>query len=282
MRVNLPLTDFSTFKTFVGSIYFALVLIYPVIVLYSFMIAFAVGRAHSTGAWFGMWRANKLTWKYVFLMSVLSLGVFYWGFRMVSLDFLIFFTTFLFAFHFFFDEYELQGSTIQWRTLLSGLNPLMVVWSYLLIIYYNLPISLHIVFVGSVILLLIECIHTDEMNWFFVQSKLHLVFIWLAAIMNIRIQDILGVLLTFHYFFWFIFPVYKLHKYKRSERDSFIMILILIIASSLFFAGTKDTYSQEIYDMARTTFMVLTIIHILGTAPFGYLFGLKRSLYVTK
>lgn len=86
----------------------------------------------------------------------------------------------------------------------------------------------------------------------------------------------------FHYFFWFVYPVYKLHKYKRSERDGFIMLLVILLGTSFYLAITNSHFSPEILQVGIKTFLVATIVHILSTAPFAGALGLKQPLYITK
>lgn len=282
MKVDLPLKSFSFVKVAVGAFYLLLSVLAPVIAFYSFFIALAVGRAHGVGAWIGMWRAKRITWKYVTWVAAISMIVSYWGMQMISTEYLIFFTTFLFAFHFFYDEYELQEQKLVFSNFFAGLTPLVIVWAHLINAYYKLGISITTLALLTVVLLLVEAIYTTEINWFFIQSKIHTLFIWAAILTGLPIQHISGLLLTFHYFFWFVYPVYKLHKYKPDERDGLVMILILITLSSLYFAITKNNYSLEAYTVAVKVFMVGTIIHILATAPFAELLGLKTSSHIQK
>jgi hypothetical protein len=279
MQVSLPLRSFPFFKIAIGIIYFVSVFISPKIALASFFIALLVGRAHGLGAWLGMWRGNRITWKFVIWMSFLTLIVSYLGTRVVSFSFLSFFTTVLFAVHFFFDEFELQDTPIHKHNIIAGFTPFFLVVLYLFNSYYKIGIPFYFFIITLTSLLALEVFLLKKIDWFFIQSKVHLIFIWLAIVTELKPQTILGVLLTFHYFFWFIYPVYKLHKYKREERDGFIMILLLLVSTSVYFATTNQSYGQEVYELAVKAFLIGTIIHILSTAPFGYLFGLKRSRF---
>jgi hypothetical protein len=279
MKVYLPVQSFSGYKVLAGALYLMSVIFFPVIALYSFFIALLVGRAHGLGAWLGMWRGKRITWKFVVNISLLTILFSYWGAEVVSYEFLTFFTTALFAVHFFFDEYELQEEKISHLNLLAGFTPFITIFIYLIDSYFKLGISLTAILLLSVTLLLVELIHLEKIDWFFVQSKVHLLFVWMAIFQSFSVQAILGVLLTFHYFFWFIFPVYKLHKYKREERDGMIMILLLLISTTVYFALTNQGYGEEVYILAVKAFMIGTIIHILSTAPFGYFFGLKKPNY---
>jgi hypothetical protein len=86
-----------------------------------------------------------------------------------------------------------------------------------------------------------------------------------------------------HYIFWVAYPVYKLNKYVKEDRDDFIMILTLIILMSAFIYSTKIwTGIDESKDFLTRTFFVATLVHTFSTAPFGYWFGLRRRAYELK
>ncbi len=279
MKVFLPRGTFSSYKIVIGTLFLILVLLFPFLTLYLVPLALLVGKPHLLGAWLGMWRARRITWKYVAWMFFLSLTVSYWGMHVTSPEFLYFFTASLFAVHFLFDEYDLQEQKRTKYNLLAGFTPLFVILVYLFDFYYKFGISLDLVLLMVFVLVSVEVITLKEINWFFVQSKILLLFAIVAILNNFSPQSIIGVLLIFHYFFWFIFPVYKLHKYKKEERDGFIMILLLLVSTSLYFSTTSPSYGEEMYILAVKVFHIGTIIHILSTAPFGYLFGLKESQF---
>lgn len=276
MNVSLPTKDFGFFKVVVGSLFLICALCLPSIAVYSFGIALLVGRAHSMGAWVGMWRAGKLNWIYVSWMLFLSVVISYWGLKMTSLTFLNYFTYLLFAFHYFFDEFDLQDEKRILSNILPSISPFVLTVLYLADDYYRLGIGLSTFIAIAVALTIAELLFTKEINWLVVQMKLLTLFILGSILFGVSANAILNIFLISHYFFWFVYPVYKMHKYKRAERDGLIMILILIVATSMFFAFTKASASPDLIEIAERTFLVGTIVHIIATAPFGYIFGLPR------
>ncbi len=279
MRIHLPRNNFSFFKIISGTLFLFLAASFPLLAGLSFLGALAVGRAHSLGAWLGMWRAGKFTPKYIVWMILLTLVVSFWGFTLVSFTVLSFVTFVLFTLHFIFDEFELQEEKRSFVNILSSLNPTILVLLFLVTDFLKLWHLVGFSFFISLALMLlaVEMINLKEINWFFVQTKVLTLYILYAIFAGISSSAVLGVFLMFHYFFWFIYPVYKLHKYKREERDGFIMILLILVSSSVYFAVTRFSYVDEVFNLVVKAFLVGTIIHVLSTAPFAYLFGLPKS-----
>lgn len=279
MKIALPIKSFSFYKTLFGSLFLVFSLFSPTVAAFSFLLALVVGRAHSIGAWVAMWRSSRLSWRYVLSMFVLMVAVSYVGFQVWDFKTLSFFTYLLFAFHFIFDEFTVSGeeSDTSAASFLSSVNALALLSFFLLRDFYFPEIPLAVVFIFCGMLLLIEIFYTKEVGWFFIQNKVLLFFIISSYLLNFKAGAILAVLLIFHYLFWFAYPVYKLHKYKREERDGFVMLLIIIVGTSFYFAVTKSSFSPIVLELATKSFLIGTIVHILSTAPFAPLFGLKPS-----
>jgi hypothetical protein len=278
MRVNLPRNSFSFFKIVVGTSFFLVVACFNQIAALAFISATLVGRAHSLGAWLAMWRAKKLTLKYVAWMLFLALVISFWGTQIVPLVTLAFVTHILFTFHFIFDEFDLQEESRSTHNLVSSINPALIIILCLCRDYFNLTSVLNFNFfiILAATLLVIELIYVQEINWFFVQTKVLTLFALLTIYVGVKGSVLLGVFLIFHYFFWFIYPVYKLHKYKREERDGLIFILLLIVSSNFYISGNSEILGETFFDLALRVFYIGTIVHIFSTAPFGYFFGLER------
>ena len=280
MKINLPFNSFSFFKTVTGSGFLLFVLFFPVAALVSSLVALLVGKTHALGAWFSMWRSSRLSWRYVWSAFFLMIIVSYLGFQVLEFKTLLFVTNLLFAFNFIFDEFVLgeeSGGDIS--TILSGLNSFFLLTLILLRDNYIPDLSIMTLFAFSGMVLLLELIYLKEINWFFIQGKVLLAFVFISYLFVIDSRYILGVLLMFHYFFWFAYPVYKLHKYKRSERDGFIMLLIILLGTSFYLAITNSRFSPDVLQVGIQTFLVATIVHILSTAPFAGLLGLKPPQY---
>ena len=278
MKVNLPRNSFSFFKIVTGTSFLILVACFNKIAALAFISATLVGRAHSIGAWLAMWRAKKLTLKYVMFMLILALVVSYWGTQIVPLITLAFVTHILFTFHFIFAEFELQEESRGMHNLLSSVSPTLIMVLYLSRDYYNLFTVFTFTFfvILAVTLLILELLYIREINWFFVQTKVLTFFMLLSMYAGVKGSMVLGVFLIFHYFFWFIYPVYKLHKYKREERDGLIFILLLIVSSNFYISGNSEILGEKFFDLALRVFYIGTIVHIFSTAPFGYYFGLAK------
>lgn len=277
-RIELPRKNFGFFKFALGSTFLIAVAAHNSIASYSFLIALAVGKAHSLGAWIAMWRSGKLNWRYITSMFFISIAVSYWGLKMVdSLETLSFITYTLFSFHFLFDEFDLQEEARTQAGILASISPAFLLLLLLARDFLHINITDQILWGVTLSAIAIECIYLKKINWFFLHTKVLTLFILGAAQLGMSAGAILATFLIFHYFFWFIYPVYKLHKYKPEERDNFIMILVLIVSTSFYFAVTRNLYGEEILNLTIRAFLIGTIIHILSTAPFGYLFGLPKK-----
>lgn len=226
-----------------------------------------------------IWRAGKFNWMYFTGVLVLTGAVSFWGIKIAPLATLSFVGYTLFAFHFLFDEFDLQEEMRNIGTVLSSANPFILTLLCLCNHFLNLyiPFAVFILIAGTVLIL--EMLYVAEINWFFVHTKILTLFILTSLFFEISAITILNIFLVFHYFFWFIYPVYKLHKYKRSERDGFIMMLLVLMIMSVFIYSTKIWGAPEIADVALRTFFIASIAHILTTAPFGYLIGLPRPTH---
>lgn len=279
MKINLQKNSFSTFKIISGSVFLLVSILFYKVSSYALIAALLVGRTHSLGAWLSMWRAKKLTIKYILWMILLSVIVSYWGVTLVSLLTLAFITHLLFTFHFIFDEFELQEERRNLNNLISSICPTVVIVLFLVRDFFNLT-SLNVSFFISIVfvLLALELIYIKEINWFFIQTKILTLFALAGMILGTPARVLLGVLLIFHYFFWFIYPVYKLHKYnKKEERDGLVMILLLMTSTGLYFSMAGENFGERFQELATKAFYIGTIIHILSTAPFGTFFGLAHS-----
>ncbi len=278
MRINLAFDTFSFFKVCVGSLFLVMALFFPIVITFSWLAVIFVGRTHSLGAWLAMWRAGKLNWKYVLWMFFLIVTLsFFGGWKSMPLPVLQFVTYMFFAFHFFFDEVDLQEEKMTLYNAFSSLVPFLIVSLYIIKSFFNLAIGIDMFGVLFILLLIIEFIHIKEIGWLFIQTKILGVFIFCAIFLGIKPELILDIFLMSHYFFWFIFPVYKLHKYKREERDGLIMMLIFIIGTSVVVGLSGYAYGEEALELSIRAFLIGTLVHVLSTPPFGYLFGLPRS-----
>ena len=276
MKINLPTNTFSFFKFVSGTLFLIVALFSPLVAIYSFFVALTVGRAHGLGAWLAMWRSGKLNWMYVSWMTIIILLTSFWGLKIASSVTLLFVTYMFFAFHFFFDEFDLQEETRSIGNILSGISPLLLICLFLIKGFFAVSVPINFFVALAVTLLALELIHLKEMNWFFLNTKVLTVFILLSMYLGASAKNILDIFLVFHYFFWFIYPIYRLHKYRPQERDGFIMMLVLLIGAGIYFASTQRTYGPDVLEFSIRIFMVGTLVHIFSTAPFGYVFGLPR------
>lgn len=281
MKIKLTTSNFSFFKVSTGFLFLFFVILFPIIATYSFKVALVVGTAHVLGTWMAMWRAGKLNWKYVCWMFTLSIMVSFWGLKLVPANSAILGTVtyIIFFFHLVYDEFDLQEEKRTIDNIISSIVPLtslvMLFFRDFFGTYFNFSIFLGVI----VMLLLMELIYIDEINWFFVQTKILTLFVVISIFLKFDVRLVFSILLIIHYFFWFIYPIYKLHKYKREERDGFIMMLLLVISISFYFVIIISSSSVDVADVITKSFFITTIIHVLSTSPFGYLFGLPKSKY---
>ncbi len=224
-----------------------------------------------------MWRAGKLNWKFLLYIVFVIVAVSFWAFKVASFKVVVFVGSLLFTFHFLFDEFELQEEKKNLHNILSSVNPAILVILFLLNDFLSLGISFNIFAIIAGSLFLVEILLFKEVNWFFIQTKILTLFVLTAIYIGKATTFVFSIFLLAHYFFWFIYPVYKLHKYKREERDGFIMALILLVMSSLFIYSSRIwTEVDDLGEIATRGFYVASTIHILTTAPFAYYFGLAR------
>ena len=282
MKVHLPLNDFSFFKVVAGFFILAAAVAFP-IVRYISIIVIIVGKAHSLGAWIAMWRAGKLNWVFVIWGIIVAVGVSYWAFNLVSLATLALVSFSMFAFHFIFDEFDLQGQERTFTNVLSSFSPFVLAILYLFTEAFKLPITMNEFFLLAIIMFAVELFYIQIINWFFIRTKMLALFILLAMYIGLSSTSVMFIFLIDHYFFWLVYPVYRLHKYNRPERDSFIMILIVIIILSVFiFSGGVPWTPSPLgvtaldYIIATKVFFISSIAHILTTPPFSYLFGVSK------
>ncbi len=281
MKLFLPLKSFAFFKAGTGLLFLASVATLPASVGMVYLMAIALAKSHLIGAWFAMWRAGKLTKIYIAWMLFFSVFFSYIAAAVVPLLLLTFLTSLLFLFHFLFDEFEFQEQHEVKINLISGIAPGILGTMFLFSDYFSLQALLvpSIYVIIFVALFFIELLYIRHIDWFFIQTKIFSLFLLFAVFFEIDSVIIFLIFSLYHYIFWFIYPAYKLHKYKREERDGFIFIMLLLIAGNFYYGAAGIMDNQAMSEIAVKAFLVGTIVHILSTAPFGYFFGLKRSSY---
>ncbi len=273
MKINLPIQGFSPYKVALGVLVLCSCYLFP-----PKMVIYALARAHAIGAWAAMWMAKKLSWRYILWLLFFAATLFSLVFsKTLSIPNLALFGYVMFAVHFIYDEFDLQEQRRDLSGLLAGFSPLALASILLIGDTAHISIPLVTLLWLAFLLIIIELSGLKEINWFFIQTKILTAFIIVSAALGANATFILDAFVISHYFFWFIYPVYKLHKYKRQERDGFVMLLILILIVSLWspIGGSAGVHP----DYIRGSFWIITILHILSTAPFGYLFGLPKPKY---
>lgn len=276
MKINLPLQNFAFFKTISGFIFLVGMLIFPVATFVSLAVL-VMGKAHSLGAWLAMWRANKLNWKFLSYILLVIFFVPLVSFKYLTFDLLVFLASLLFLFHFLFDEFDFQRERRNLLTVFFSLNPAVIIGFFLISDFLNIVVPFSFFLVIFLTLSAVELILLKEINWFFINTKVISLFALFSIFIGKSVVFIFSILLIFHYLYWFIYPVYTLHKYKRSERDGLIMILLLVVASSVFIYSTKIWGEpSELNEMVFRGFYIASIVHIFTTAPFAYYFGFPR------
>ncbi len=279
MSISLFTNKVAAFKVIGSFLFFSFALFAPVAALMVFIVL-ALGRAHSVGAWFGMWRSQRLTIKYLFSSALIMAVVGYWGFKMAPLHVLIFVSTVIFIFHFFFDEADFYKKEKLEGSLFSSAVPFLLITVYLFSSFLHLPIPPYYYYVAACVVFLYEIIKMKAFTWHFIQTKIVTIFI-LVCIGTQKGADFVSMaFLMYHYVFWFIYPVYQLHKHKPDERDGFIAILLLMVISSvLVYSGRTWDVSASLSEIVLRSFYIASTVHVFTTAPFATFLGLKDSYY---
>ena len=276
MKFDLNFRDFNSFKFLVGSTYLLTSLFLPVMSIYTAIIL-VVGKAHSLGAWIAIWRAKKMNWLYALSTFFIVIALSYWAVVLASIWLVALVGYVLFAFHFLYDEFDLdKGNTSIINILLSSV-PLILINLQILNDFFQLGFSFSIFVTVFIFSLLIDIVLVKIIDWHYLSSKALSIFALVSVYFGLGSVFTIYTLLIFHYFFWFAYPVYKLHKYNREERDGFIMILLIIMVMSVFIYSASIWGGDKAFETSVRTFFVASIAHILTTAPFGYLIGLPRS-----
>jgi len=240
-------------------------------------IILVVGKAHSLGAWIAIWRAKKMNWLYALSTFFIVIALSYWAVVLASIWLVALVGYVLFAFHFLYDEFDLdKGNTSIINILLSSV-PLILINLQILNDFFQLGFSFSIFVTVFIFSLLIDIVLVKIIDWHYLSSKALSIFALVSVYFGLGSVFTIYTLLIFHYFFWFAYPVYKLHKYNREERDGFIMILLIIMVMSVFIYSASIWGGDKAFETSVRTFFVASIAHILTTAPFGYLIGLPRS-----
>lgn len=238
-------------------------------------IILIVGKAHSLGAWMSMWRADKLNWKFFSYICIVTATVSFWAIKLTSLWTLSLIAYSLFAVHFLYDEFNLTKDSKP-RTS-YGLISIGLLIPVFLTSFFKLNLPATIPFGIFIVGTIMEIFTKKGQDQTYINSKLIQIFILIASTMNYGVYFIMNTFLIFHYLFWFIYPVQKLHLNNPKERDGLIMMLALIMLSSVFIYSVRIWGIPEPYEVGLRIFFIATISHILTTAPFAYYFGLSKS-----
>lgn len=278
MEHNLNIRTFGFFKIITGFLILSTFFVArEFMMILSIFLPVTIGKAHSLGAWMGMWRAGMLNKLYIFSMVLLTICITYLGIFVFPLWFLTLITSALFLIHFILDEYELQGESFGRRAIFLPISFLTISILALLVRNEFLNVPFWFYLVCYLVFSVAHYFFNRKITWNQINLNLVNIFLLIFIYRGVDPYYFVGMILLWHYFFWFIYPVYKLHKYKREERDGFIFILILIILSSVFLAFKNNLLTPEVKEYSIRYFDVITIVHILGTTPFGHLFGLPKK-----
>lgn len=283
MQIDLKPTGFPFFKVVLSFIYLLWAVFLPVGWFISIILIF-FSKIHTLGAFMAMWRAKRLTWVYVFWMSILFVIISYLGVNVLSIYTMSLVTFAMFAFHFIYDEYELQEEKRTYENVILMLCPLVLMYMVLFQDYFPVKIDFTVFLLTTLFFLVLEALYIRKINWIFISSKVLVLFFLATAYFGYSYTYIYYNVLMIHYFFWLAFPIYKLNKYVPEERDDFIMMFVLLVMMSAF------VYSTAIWpkgadappEILQRTFYIASIVHFLSTAPFGYFFGLRKKKYDQK
>lgn len=249
-------------------------LAFPIQVLMFFMV-----NGHFFGALYSIWKSKKFTLLYGISLCLIAIFSFILGFKILPVTVLIFTAHILFFIHFFYDEYFLQGESPSFSNLISICTPSILYAIFLINDFYKFDMAFSEFVLLAAAFLLLELIYTKTFSWFLIYTKFLTVFLLYAIAIGESVFFVSRAFLLFHYLFWFVYPVYKL----RAAKPSSALNLGVIVAVLTFVTGTVFLTKIFLIDGTITQvsiqyFQVLSMIHILTTAPFGYLFGLQKPL----
>lgn len=270
---------FNLYKTLAIVTLFMSVLLYPQVSIPLFVVAMVFARAHAFGAWFSMWRAKRINWMYVIGVFVMTFILSYAVMRLGSYELWIYITSVLFFAHYFIDEYIFQNKKIIKGNVLFGFIPFVTVVLLFTVNLFQVNISYWAIAAIDVLLLGLLFIQSKKISKEFLICLLYTSFFWATSLIHMQMLHIFGILLVIHYGAWFVYPVLKLHIYRRDERDEFIMMIILILSTSIYYTVTANEYSAVLFELGVKWFLIFTLVHVLSSAPFGYIIGLKKSEY---
>ena len=276
------LKSFDSFKFFMTLFFFVSAFFLPVLSLV-FFIVIALGKSHSMGAWLGMWRAKKMNWRLFSWILFVTICVSYWGTQLASFKTVALVSSFFFLFHYLFDEmiFHSKKDTNSTHSFFSGLVPFFLVSLFLFSDFLGIKIQTELYI--SLFLFFLACeILFSKISWFFFETKIISLFLIFSIFFDKGTTFVFIILLFSHYFFWLILPIYKLHLYKPEERDSFAIIILLISITSVFIYSSR-VWGAPLVAPAESFlvrgFYIASLVHVLTTAPFAYLFGLRRPTY---
>lgn len=282
MKIELPIFTFASFKVFTSLLFFLSFVFFRNVTFALVTVApLLVGKAHALGAWVAMWRAGKLNVEYVLYVTLFIVYFTYLGLFQLTFLELSLLATILFIIHFVYDEYDLQEEKRINQTVV-----LVVPTAVLIIMYYLEGLGLASItssffYIFFMLSSLLEIYFYRKINWFYLNLKVIQVFLLFFFYFNLDTKLYLNTILSWHYLFWFVFPVYKLHKHNREDRDNLIILLLILILTSIFYMLNIGLLNEEMQDFFGRYFSIVTIVHILSTAPFGYFFGLPKPKYYT-
>ncbi len=249
------------------------------VVTFSLMVGLIIGKAHALGAWFSMYLSNKLNYRYVLSMILIAIlfAILFFGF-IDSVSSVFFVAQIFFIFHFFFDEFDLQEEKRTTTKVFLVSVPTMLLLFFLIIDFFNINFIYNFeIFFVSLVMFSIISFFIKEINWFFTHVVILYLFIFFSLVYVHSASSILILFAVYHYFFWFVYPINKLYKNKKIEKlDSLINFLLIVLVFFLFFEIFNVYLSDDAIDFTMRLFSLGTVIHVLSTAPFGYLFGLPK------
>lgn len=272
MKIYLPVNSFYFFKILFGTIILFLSIFFSVPGII-YLLVLSIGVPHAIGSYLGMWRAGKLNYRLCIWILSIVIFVSYWGMTIASYEILWLVAGLLFAFHFLFDEPELQWPEKKIEDIWLVIPSFLLFSFCILSDYFNVVLQKNYLVIFIIGIIIVDILFTKKINWFFIQSKILLLYLVYVTVSKISIHDVFVIFSMLHYIFWFIYPVYKLHKYKREERDGFILILLIVTVSLVFWQSFMIWFAfDSLKDVILRSFLVAIIAHVLTTAPFINMF----------
>jgi len=243
-----------------------------------------LGQAHFFGSYIYQIAGGKLRSPYALLYPIVLSALLGYVFFVKDFDLLVAVTAIQFLVHFLQDEVRILAHKHSLFTTLSGL-PIVIIYSGFIVdaIYGFAVLPYTLLTAGVVISLYIALSYRHKHTPSSADLYFHIItgILFLIAFMHfsIRVEELIGFLIIFHYINWYLYLFEKFRHTKSSLRTyirRMVLVNVLVIgAFSLYRSGFAEPILQFLFLPAY--FYVGTLLHTLFTVRFSdYRNSIKR------